>query len=190
MASNKELRRQQLKELLESDPFLTDNQLADRLDVSVATIRLDRMTLGIPELRERTKKMAAQNYAKLRALEGSEVIGELIDLEIGNYGLSLLSITSDMTFERTNILRGHYIFAQGNSLAVALVDAEVALTASAEVKYLKPVMSGQRVVAKANVLNKSGSRFTVQVDCLVNQDLVFKGRYVIVSLDKEEVDFN
>lgn len=190
MASGKELRRQQLQSLLDFDPFLTDHQLADKLDVSVATIRLDRMALGIPELRERTKEMAAKNYAKLKALEGYEVIGELIDLEIGEYGISLLSVTNDMTFERTNILRGHYLFAQGNSLAVALVDAKVALTAVAAVKYLKPVKNGERVVAKASLIAKSGLRHTIQVEGLVNRDLVFKGEYVVVAIDKEEGDFN
>lgn len=46
-------RRKALRELLQKDPFLTDWQLAERLGVSVATIRLDRMALDIPELRER-----------------------------------------------------------------------------------------------------------------------------------------
>ena len=35
--------------------LLTDWQLADELKVSVATIRLDRMALDIPELRERAR---------------------------------------------------------------------------------------------------------------------------------------
>ncbi|NMB38445.1 MAG: transcription factor FapR [Firmicutes bacterium] len=190
MASGKELRRQQLQSLLHFDPFLNDHQLADKLDVSVATIRLDRMALNIPELRERTKEMAAKNYAKLKALEGYEIIGELIDLEIGEYGISLLSVTNDMIFERTNILRGHYLFAQGNSLAVALVDAKVALTAAASVKYLKPVKKGERVVAKASLTAKSGSRHTIHVEGLVNRDLVFKGEYVVVAFNKKEGDFN
>jgi len=83
MAANRNARRKQLQNLLAEDPFLTDQQLAELLEVSVATIRLDRMALSIPELRERTKTIASKNYSKLKALEGTEVIGEIIDLELG-----------------------------------------------------------------------------------------------------------
>jgi len=44
-----------LLEKLEQDPFLTDEELSEMLGVSVPTIRLDRLELGIPELRERIK---------------------------------------------------------------------------------------------------------------------------------------
>ena len=38
------------------------NNLATQFNVSVQTIRLDRMELSIPELRERIKDVAAKNY--------------------------------------------------------------------------------------------------------------------------------
>ncbi len=58
MRLNRQERRDALQELLRKDPFLTDWQLAEALEVSVATIRLDRMALNIPELRERAKTIA------------------------------------------------------------------------------------------------------------------------------------
>lgn len=188
MTASRKERREQLRALIDNDPFLTDHQLAERLNVSVATIRLDRMALDIPELRERTKSMAAKNYGKLQALEGFEVIGELIDLEIGKFGLSILSVTEDMTFKRTDILRGHFLFAQGNSLAVALVDAKVALTATAKVSYYRPVKSNERVIAKATLQSKDGSRHTVQVNSMINQELVFQGEFHVVALESKESD--
>lgn len=190
MTSNREQRRRQLQTLLSQEPFLTDRQIAERLDVSVATVRLDRMALGIPELRERIKTVAKENYSKVRAMEGHEVIGELIDLHIGQQAISLLTTTQDMTFKRTDILRGHYLFAQANSLAVALVDAEVALTAAAKINYLHPVRSGERVVAKAELIKKQGSRHTISVDSRVNQRVVFRGEFEIAALDNKESDSN
>ena len=47
---------------LKNDPFLTDEELAEIFLVSVPTIRLDRLELGIPELRERIKDVAENNY--------------------------------------------------------------------------------------------------------------------------------
>lgn len=188
MATNKKERREKLLALLNVDPFLTDYQLAERLQVSVATIRLDRMALGVPELRERMKDLAARNHTKLRSLEGYEVIGELVDLAIGSYGISLLSVNSDMTFKRTDILRGHHLFAQANSLAVALVDAPIALTASAHVKFIRPVKSSERVVAKAELIQKAGTRHTISVASRVDQELVFQGEFIVVAIDHKGSD--
>ena len=48
-------RQQLLSETIEKNPFITDDQLASTFNVSVQTIRLDRMELSIPEFRERIK---------------------------------------------------------------------------------------------------------------------------------------
>ena len=50
---SKELRLKELLRELEMDPLQTDEALAQRFGVSVQTIRLDRLELGLPEMRER-----------------------------------------------------------------------------------------------------------------------------------------
>jgi len=45
---NKAERQRRLARFLESDPFLTDEDLSQILRVSVQTIRLDRLELKIP----------------------------------------------------------------------------------------------------------------------------------------------
>lgn len=177
-------RRRELQRLLKEDPFLTDWQLAEELGVSVATIRLDRMALDIPELRERARMIAASTYSEIRALQGEEVIGELVELNLGESGTSVLVVESPMVFARNQILRGHFLFAQGNSLAVALVDSEVALTKSAEVRFYSPVKLGDRVVAKAEVTASENHRYTVLVNSYVHDDLVFVGEFVVVDVAK------
>lgn len=50
--------------MLERNPFLTDEQLAKALEVSIQTIRLDRLRMNIPEVRDvhvRWPKMRRQN---------------------------------------------------------------------------------------------------------------------------------
>ena len=49
--------------------------MAKKCGVSIQTIRLDRMELGIPELRERIKRMAEENFDQVRSLSPEEVIG-------------------------------------------------------------------------------------------------------------------
>lgn len=175
-------RRSALQDLLQKDPFLTDWQLADELKVSVATIRLDRMALDIPELRERARMIAASTYSEVKALQGEEVIGELIDLSLGQDGTSVLNVTDQMVFARNQILRGHFLFAQGNSLAVALVDSDVVLTKSADVRFYQPVHLSERVVAKANVTSIQGNRYYVSVNSFVHDEVVFRGEFVVVDV--------
>lgn len=178
-------RRQALKELLHKDPFLTDWQLAEQLKVSVATIRLDRMALNIPELRERARIIAAGTYSEIRALHGEEVIGDLVELNLGRDGTSVLMVTDQMVFARNQILRGHYLFAQANSLAVALVDSDLALTKTAQVDYRRPVKLGDRVLAKAEITGVEANRYQVRVQSLVRDRLVFSGEFVVVDVARK-----
>ena len=181
----RQARRKALQDLLRADPFLTDWQLADELGVSVATIRLDRMALDIPELRERARQIAANTYSEVRALHGEEVIGELIELNLGQGGVSVLSVTDQMVFARNQIMRGHFLFAQGNSMAVALVDSDVVLTKSADVRFYQPVHLGERVVAKASVTSIQGNRYYVSVNSYVHDEIVFRGEFVVVDVSEK-----
>ena len=101
--AKKRIRQQLLSEQIKEKPFLTDEELARFLQVSIQTIRLDRLELGIPELRERVRRMAENAQDKVKTLSSDDLIGEIIDLELGKSGISLLQITEDMVFEKSNI---------------------------------------------------------------------------------------
>lgn len=64
VSTAKKERQNMLIEILNADPFLTDEELAEQLNVSVPTVRLDRLELGIPELRQRIKEMASKTIIK------------------------------------------------------------------------------------------------------------------------------
>lgn len=86
-----------------------------------------------------------------------------------------------MGFARNTIVRGHYIFAQANSLAVAVVDAETALTASARLRFVRSVRVGERIVAEANVVSQKGNKHLVRVVSRVRGETVFTGTFIIVA---------
>lgn len=186
MRPKKRLRQSELQSTLDSNPFLTDDDLAKNFGVSIQTIRLDRMELGIPELRERLKMVAQDAYAKVKSLSQQELVGQLWELELGERGVSALDITMDMIFERTKIVRGHHIFAQANSLAVALVDAPVALTAGASIKYIRPVYPGERLICTAHVTGRESSRIQIETTTTSADAPVFSGRFTIAVLDGKE----
>lgn len=179
----KKQRQQQLIERIKSSPFLTDEELARLLDVSIQTIRLDRLELGIPELRERTKQMAEDAQTKVKSIAKGEVVGELIDLELGKTGISIMSITPEMVFERTQVARGHYVFSQANSLALAVIDAPAAVTGVANIKYKTPIRIGEKLVAKAEVVKQRGNKYFVWVKTRNEMQEVFRAKFIMVSLD-------
>lgn len=182
-SSKKLIRHKSLKNLLRENPFSTDEQLAQMLGVSVQTIRLDRVTLGIPELRARTRTMAEEAQTKLRAIDKKDIVGELLDLELNKIGISTLKITPDMVLERTGIARGYYMFAMANTLALAVVDAEYALTAVGNVKYKLPVNAGAVLVARAVVTHRRMDKYYIFVSVKNNNEEVFRAKFIIVSLD-------
>jgi len=182
----KEERQRILKEKISQDPFLTDEELADMLRVSIPTVRLDRRELGIPEVRKRVKKVAEDSYTQIKSIRYEEIIGELIDVDLNVEGLSILEVTPEMVFHRTKIVRGHYIFAQANSLAVAIVNADVALTGAARIRYRRPVYLGERLIAKARVIGQNSNRYTIRVSTRVENEEVFSGKFVIVAVDRQK----
>lgn len=168
-----------MQKIFAEEIFVTDEELAKRFGVSVQTIRLDRMQLGVPELRVRVQRLAETASRNLKALTTEEFIGQPVELELGKRGKSLLETTWAMGFERTGIVRGHHIFAQANSLAVALIDAPIALTGSAVVKFTAPVRVGDKIIAIAQVKSTDGKKATVAVESFVHERKVFEGDFVI-----------
>ncbi len=168
------------------DPFLTDEELADFYNVSIQTIRLDRLELGIRELRERIKNVAEENYLKVKSIAGKEIVGELIDLNLGSSGISILETDNSMAFEKTDVVRGSHIFAQAESLAIAVIDANVALIGVANIKYKNPVFAGDKLVAKAEVVRTRGNKYFVWVFITIKGLEVFRGKFILVSFNKKE----
>ncbi len=185
-SSRKEMRHKSLQELLRDNPFSTDEKLAQSLAVSVQTIRLDRAMLGIPELRARMRSMAEKAQNKVRSISKREIVGELIDLELNKTGISTLAITDDMVLHNTGVGRGYYMFAMANTLALAVVDAEMALTEVGNVKYKVPVRAGAVLVAKAKVTLHRGRRFYIFVTIRSNNVEVFRAKFIIYSLDESK----
>lgn len=169
---------------IKDNPFLTDEELAEIFGVSVPTIRLDRLELGIPELRERVKNVAEESYSKVRTLHSGEIIGELLDISLGVSGISVLETNEGMAFEKTKIVRGHFIYSLAESLAIAVIDAQVALVGVANIKYKTPVYSGTKLVAKAEVKQNKGNNYIVWVKIMEKHIEVFRGKFILVSLEK------
>ena len=178
-------RHERLRLEIERNPFVTDEELAAVLGASIPTIRLDRSALAIPDMRRRTREMAGRFFGVSRSLGAKDFIGETIEIEPGRHGLSLLDTNAGMCLEKCDIVRGHVLFALLNSLAAAVAEAPIALTGEAHVDFLRPVHAGERLIAKARVVEKIGRRVFVEAVARSGENIVARGRFVVHGMTRE-----
>ena len=186
----KNKRQEKIREKISTNPFLSDEQLAKLFKVSIQTIRLDRLQMGIPEMRKRVMTLAQKASSKVKALNKDEIIGDLIDIELGKTGISTLRTTKEMAFDKNKLIRSHYIFSLADSLAMAIIDADVVLTGVARLRYKKPVYAGQLLVAKARIATKKSNKYLVSVHISSDHIEVFTAKLIMVSFDSKDKNPN
>lgn len=174
----KQERQQLLQQKLNTTPFVTDEELAIYFNVSVPTIRLDRLELGIPELRERIKSRvdgltpSGNNHSHI------EVVGELIDLTAGEQGLSILRTTDDMT-DSSGYVEPQYLYAQADSLAKAVLGIPASLAGVGNIKYKNPVKADCNLLAKASVMRQRGEKYFIWVTIKDKVKEVFRAKFIM-----------
>ena len=182
----KDERRIAIQNTIKVNPFITDYELCEKFDVSIQTIRLDRTHLNIPELRKRIKLVAEQNYDQIKSIEANEIIGDLIQVDPDVKAQSLIEITEDSVFAKTQIARGHVLFAQANSLCVALIHNPTVLTQESQVEFIEKVKLNDTVRAEAKVIEKTNKHYMIEVKFYVKEKLVFKGNFKMFYTSEDE----
>lgn len=169
-------RRDALREALRHEPLLTDAALAERFAVSVQTVRLDRLALGIPEVRGRARAVAERS---LRV--GAPLGGEVLDLEPGVSAVALLG--GGMLAGGAGPASDPALFADAEALALAasgIAPAEVRLV---NVKFPRAAPAEGRLVAKAEVLRRRGGagadRRVVLVQIRAGDRPVLRAKFVV-----------
>lgn len=175
-------RQQQLQEELHNKPFLTDEELASFFQVSIPTIRLDRLELGIPELRERIKEMATIHSQEAEDEYRSESEGEILDLAVGKQGISLLDTTVEM-LDRTGYVKSEYLYAQASALAKAVINVPVALTGVGNIKYKNLVRAKRKLIAKAEVVRQRNEKYFIWVFIKDKDREVFRAKFIMESVE-------
>ncbi len=133
--------------------------------------------------------MATQFFGVSKSLQVCDIIGELLEIEPGKSGLSLLDTDQSMCLEKCDIVRGHIIFAQANSLANAIIDSQVSVTGKADIKYLRMVRAGERLIAKARIVDRKGHRIKIETIVRSKEEIVFIGKFTIYGMNLETAEY-
>lgn len=174
----KKQRHEYLLKKIKQNPFLKDEELAKACNVSVSTIRFDRAELGIAEYRERVKSAAQEGR-----MSTSPTSGEVLDINLFHDGISVLKTDDSMVFEGTDIVKGQYIYAFAENLALNVIDAKAALVKIANVKYVHEAHAGDRLIAKSEVMREKDNGFIVRVVIKANMNEVFRGKFSLIAAD-------
>ncbi len=167
-------RHEALLDVLNKSPFLTDGELAEQLKVSIATIRLDRTALGIPELRERVLSVAHE-----QSNESHSSNAEIMDIEEGIRGISVLYTEDHMCFPGTDVVRSQYLYTMAEDLVTTTAGFQAALINVANIKYKVPVGRNCKLIARSELKLVRKDSCVIWVSIYCERKEVFRAKYIL-----------
>lgn len=112
-----------------------------------------------------------------------EHFGTPVQLEEGTSRVELIT-TAAMAVDETGLVHGGYIFGLADYAAMIAVNHPHVVLGAADVKFLKPVRTGETVTASATVDSRQGKKQMVSVTVSRNGDAVFSGTFTCFVLDR------
>lgn len=117
----------------------------------------------------------------------SEFCGKPLAVNEGYSRVELLT-TQHMAVDAKGLVHGGFIFGLADYAAMIAVNHPNVVLGSAEVKFIKPVSVGERVVAEAKVDFIENTKSKVYVSATRNDEKVFDGVFICFNLDKHVLD--
>ena len=177
------LRSLKILKYLDGNPLATDESLSKHFNVSINTIRLDRARLGIKELKERLKDRVEKAMSNVTSISANEFVGDLVEFIPGVKAVSRLEVKDYMLFEEMNVVRGQYIYAFAETIAISLIPTKAALVGVANIKYVERIEENHVIYAHAEVKRKTESGYIVWVRIIDEKDkLKFKGKFILKGI--------
>ena len=82
-----------------------------------------------------------------------------------------------MAADENGLIHGGFTFSAADYSAMVAVNEPNVVLGKAEVKFLAPVKSGDKVVFEANVVNIDGKKSSIEVVGAIGNLVVFKGTF-------------
>ena len=109
--------------------------------------------------------------------------GEPVNIKAGYSKVQLLA-SADMAVDDFGLIHGGFVFGLADYAAMIAVNDPNVVLSAAEVKFLKPAVKNDTLVAEATVTNESGKKRLVNV-VVKNDDMeVFEGTFSCFVLEK------
>jgi uncharacterized protein (TIGR00369 family) len=94
-----------------------------------------------------------------------------------------LKTTPRMVADGSGLVHGGFVFGLADYAAMIAVNHPNVVLGAAEVRFLKPVISGETLVAEAKTESVAGKRHHVNVSVARAEEVVFSGTFTCYALD-------
>ncbi len=177
-------RSEKILEYLCENPLATDEVLANRFNVSVNTIRLDRARLGIKEFKERLKDKANNAMKMVTSMPQMEFICNMVNFNKNESVVSRIETDKSMAFENTDIVKGQYVYSFAETVAMSLLPITEAIIEVANIKYVEKIVAGAVLFAKAELKRKTDAGYLVWVRIVdEKENLKFKAKFMLKGIN-------
>jgi acyl-coenzyme A thioesterase PaaI-like protein len=114
--------------------------------------------------------------------------GQLLSIDEG-VAIVKLNTTLEMVVDDHKLVHGGFIFGAADYAAMAAVNHPNVVLGSAEVKFLKPSISGDTIILKATVKEANGKLRHVDVEGVDEiEDKIFVGIFTCFVLEKHVLE--
>ncbi|MEA2559982.1 MAG: hypothetical protein QOH06_1486 [Acidobacteriota bacterium] len=107
--------------------------------------------------------------------------GEPLELGEGTARVALFALP-EMAADARGLVHGGFVFGLADYAAMLAVNDPNVVLAGAEVRFLKPVVVGEQLVAEAWVEEADGRKSRVRVEVVRDGDTVMSGEFRCVTL--------
>jgi acyl-coenzyme A thioesterase PaaI-like protein len=113
--------------------------------------------------------------------------GEPLDVGEGSAAVVLVTLP-EMAADERGLVHGGFVFGLADYAAMLAVNDPNVVLGGAEVRFLKPVTVGERLVAQASVEETEGRRSRVRVEVRRGEETVMSGAFVCFTLERHVLD--
>ncbi len=126
---------------------------------------------------------------KTHLLASKEWVGEVTKIEEGKCAEVVLVADEKMRVDARGLIHGGFTFGLADYAAMVTVNDPFVVLVTSNVKFIKPVVVGDKLTAKSKVTEVKGSKKTVFCE-VFNQhtEKVFEGEFLCVSLEKHVLE--
>jgi uncharacterized protein (TIGR00369 family) len=107
--------------------------------------------------------------------------GEPLELGEGTARVALTAVP-EMAADERGLVHGGFVFGLADYAAMLAVNHPHVVLAGADVRFLKPVVVGEKLVAEARVEEGDGRKSRVRVEVLQDGEAVMSGDFRCVTL--------
>lgn len=118
----------------------------------------------------------------------SKLLGTPIKVQTDKMAIVELITCEEMGVDEHGLVHGGFTFGLADYAAMLAVNDPLVVISSANVKFVAPVRVGDKIVARADVVELDGRRREVETVVCVDDKMVFKGTMTCFVLKKHVLD--